>query len=603
MRTVGIDRRGSRLAGALATLVLLLQFSSVDQPRPARADSLPPCGTIATPPPTSTTISHVVWIVMENKGYSSVIGSANAPYINSLASQCGLATNFDTGESPALPSLPHYIAMTSGSTQGITDNKSPSAHPLAVDSIFSQLGAGRWSALQESMPANCTKYSRGEYAVRHNPAAYYTDIRTQCAVQDVPLGAAPDISAPFTFITPNLTDSMHRTATNTTTAAEVKSGDDWLAGEMPLIFASPEYTGGSTAVFLTWDEGTIRSDHIPTLVLSPYTAAAQSTTAFTHYSMLKTTEEMLGLPLLGHAADPGTTSMASDFGLDPEPLPVADPCGTALTPPPAWEHVVWIVMENKTYATIVGSSNAPYINSIVAQCGVATNFYAVAQHMPKIAMTSGDTQGITDENPPADHPLDVPSIFSQAGSGNWRALEESMPSNCYLTNYGQYAVRHNPAAYYVNVRDDCMAQDIPLDPASPDISAKFTYITPNLPHSMHGTATNKTTASQVRAGDAWLSSELPLILNSPAYLSGTTAIFLTWDESNLTGQVPTVVISPPTVPGTRDGTRFDHYSMLKTTQELLGFSPPLGNAATADSMAPAFNLTPALPPGGTARLP
>ncbi|MGE5435508.1 MAG: phosphoesterase, partial [Candidatus Doudnabacteria bacterium] len=58
---------------------------------------------------------HVVWIVFENKQYSQIIGSPNAPYINKVANQCGLATNF---YAEAHPSLPNYIAMTSGSTQG-----------------------------------------------------------------------------------------------------------------------------------------------------------------------------------------------------------------------------------------------------------------------------------------------------------------------------------------------------------------------------------------------------------------------------------------------------------------------------------------------------
>ncbi len=612
MRPFGSRHRRPLMAGALATLVLMLQFVTVGSSRPARADT-EPCGTVAAPPPTSSTISHVVWIVMDNKSYSSIIGSPNAPYINGLAAQCGLATNFHTGESTALPSLPHYLAMTSGSTQGVTDNKPPSAHPLNVPSIFSQLGTGGWRALEESMPSNCYRYSSGSYAARHNPAAYYSNIRSQCTAQDVPLGAAPDISAPFTFLTPNLTHDMSKTATNTSVASQVKAGDDWLATEMPLILNTPEYLSGSTAVFLTWERATSATDQVPTLVVSPYTVpGTRSATAFTHYSLLKTTEETLGLGLLGRAGEAGTASMAADFNLAPAPSPppppppAANPCGTATAlPPVTWDHVVWVVMENKTYDSIVSSPDAPYINSLVQQCGVATNFFAVAQKLPKIAMTSGNTYDLADELPPADHPLAGPSIFSQLGTGNWRGLEESMPSNCYLFNAGNYVVRHNPAAYYTEARNDCMSQDVPLA-ATPDLSTKFTYVSPNLPHSMHGTSTNNTTASQVRAGDAWLSAELPLLLNSAEYLSGTTAVFLTWDEGAGTSQrVPTVVISPYTAPGTSSDIRFDHYSMLKTTEELLGYPATLGHAADPEtvSMASAFNLTPILPPAATAPLP
>jgi len=76
--------------------------------------------------------------------------------------------------------------MTSGSTQGITDDMGPSAHPLRAPNIFSQL-QGNWRALQESMPSRCARRDSGLYAVRHNPAVYYTNISRQCASRDIPL--------------------------------------------------------------------------------------------------------------------------------------------------------------------------------------------------------------------------------------------------------------------------------------------------------------------------------------------------------------------------------------------------------------------------------
>ena len=92
----------------------------------ATAAARQPCGSAATPP---TSWQHVVWVVFEEQAYSQIIGSANAPYINRVANKCGLATNF---YAEAHPSLPNYIAMTSGSTQGITDDSGPSSHPLSV---------------------------------------------------------------------------------------------------------------------------------------------------------------------------------------------------------------------------------------------------------------------------------------------------------------------------------------------------------------------------------------------------------------------------------------------------------------------------------------
>jgi phosphatidylinositol-3-phosphatase len=246
-----------------------------------------------------------VWIVFENKAYSDIIGSSAAPYLNRLADDCGLATNF-TAETH--PSLPNYIAMTSGSTQGITDDAGPASHPLNVPSIFSQLSGGRSRSLQESMPTNCLLTSSGDYAVRHNPMTYYTNVATDCARFDVPLGPTPDISAAFTFVTPNLCHDMHD--------CSVATGDAWLSNFLPMILSSPEYQSGSTAVFITWDEDdSSEGNHIPTLVISPTTqVGARSATAYNHYAMLRTTEELLGITTyLGAAAT--ATSMRAAFGL------------------------------------------------------------------------------------------------------------------------------------------------------------------------------------------------------------------------------------------------------------------------------------------------
>ena len=91
---------------------------------------------------------------MENKPFADVIGTSAAPYETKLAAQCGLATNY---HAVTHPSLPNYIAATSGSTQGIGDDNAPASHPLAVASIYSQVkAAGKtWRDYEESAPGNC----------------------------------------------------------------------------------------------------------------------------------------------------------------------------------------------------------------------------------------------------------------------------------------------------------------------------------------------------------------------------------------------------------------------------------------------------------------
>jgi hypothetical protein len=272
---------------------------------------------------------------------------------------------------------------------------------------------------------------------------------------------------------------------------------------------------------------------------------------------------------------------------------VTRPCGTSRKPPRIYRHIVWIVMENKGYSQIIGSSNAPYINSLARMCGLASNFSAESHpSLPNyLAMTSGSTQGISDDDGPSSHRLAVRTIFSQLGK-RWRAFAESMPSNCYSKDAGLYAVRHNPATYYTNIRRQCAAQDTPL-PARVNLSARFTFVTPNLCHDMHSCpSTGDDDGAQTRVGDSWLSSWLPSLLSSPQYASGSTAIFITWDEDDPTASqhIATLVLSPSTPAGLVSARPFNHYSLLRTTEDLLGIRVHLGNAASAPSMRPAFHL-------------
>ena len=278
-----------------------------------------PCGATTTPP----TYSHVIWIWMENHSFGDIIGSSQAPYINSLASECGLATNY---HNLSHPSLPNYVGATSGlggrQIKLFDSDCNPSKHcSTAAASIFGQ--GETWKAYEESMPANCAPANSGEYAVRHNPPPYFTTL-TGCATLDVPYTQlATDLAAnalpAFSFITPNLIDDMHD--------GTIADGDTWLANNLPTILNSAEYTSGTTAVFITWDEGTggktgedctanttDPSCLVATIVVSPSTpVGATSAALFSHYSLLGTTEELLGLPELGMAS--ASTTMTAAFNL------------------------------------------------------------------------------------------------------------------------------------------------------------------------------------------------------------------------------------------------------------------------------------------------
>jgi hypothetical protein len=276
-----------------------------------------PCGTATSAPPAQ--FDHVVLLIFENKNQDQILSGNAAPYLKSLSEQCGRGTDMNTPD--PLTSLGNYIALTSGYTghpKHITANRGPTSWPQDSVSIFEQLGAD-WTELAENAGGNCyTSNSAFNFTVDHTPAPYYTRIQAECRAHDVPMGTTPDLSAAFTLLSPNKSHIMHEDdAPGTTTHAQrITAGDNWAAGYLPMVFSSPEYRAGSTVVIITWDEGTAKRNDVPFIVASPYTPPGYTTGVhMTHYSTLKGMEQMLGLPLLGHAADAGLPSIRDYFGL------------------------------------------------------------------------------------------------------------------------------------------------------------------------------------------------------------------------------------------------------------------------------------------------
>jgi hypothetical protein len=258
----------------------------------------------------------VVWIWLENRTYQAVLGSSSsAPRLSSYASKCGLATHYDA---ITHPSLPNYLAATSGSTGGVTSDCGPASCPQRRASLFGQVDAAhlQWRSYEESMPSRCDPSPSGRYAPKHNPAAYFTPQRQRCQSWDVPLGSssagafatalAHRTLPSFAFVTPDLCNDGHDCSTAT--------ADRWLGGWLDRITASPAYGAGDTTVFVTWDEGVGSDQHIATVVIAPTVPSGmRSAASYTHYSLLRTTEELLGLGRLGAAAS--SRSMRTAFRL------------------------------------------------------------------------------------------------------------------------------------------------------------------------------------------------------------------------------------------------------------------------------------------------
>jgi phospholipase C len=258
---------------------------------------------------------------MENRSYDAVLGSANdAPRLSSYARACGLATNY---RAITHPSLPNYLAATSGSTGGVTSDCSPTECAQNRPSLFGQLDAAglQWRTYAEGMPSACNLVSQGSYATKHNPAVYFTPVRARCRSWDLPMSgtggpfatALHDGTLPaFAFVEPDICDDGHDCST--------AHADAWLGATLDRVTRSPSYRAGDVAVFVTWDEGVGDDQHIATVVVAPgVTRGARSAVAFSHYSLLRTTEALLRLPLLGAART--ASDMRTAFGLNGQPSP------------------------------------------------------------------------------------------------------------------------------------------------------------------------------------------------------------------------------------------------------------------------------------------
>jgi hypothetical protein len=294
------------------------------------------------------------------------------------------------------------------------------------------------------------------------------------------------------------------------------------------------------------------------------------------------------------APPPRSTSSSATTTAGEHPLGADAPCGRQSSPPPTYEHVIWIWMENHNASQVIGAPEAPAITRLAARCGTATDYRTVGRpSLPNyIGATSGDTHGIADDADPSVHRLTGDNLFRQVRtSGRSEAsYQEDMPATCAATASGRYAVKHNPAAYYQggSDRDACRQDDVPLGtpahgPFADGLASgrlpAFTFVTPNLCNDTHDCA--------VATGDAWLGRWMDAILDSPTYRRGGTAVFVVWDEPS---PMPNVVVSPTTPMGTRYGGTVDHYALLRTTEELLGIPDHLGAAASSPSLRQPFHL-------------
>src|SRR5712671_1215311 len=136
-------------------------------------------GTISSPvsSPNFPQFSHVVLVVEENHGYSDVIGNSAMPYLNSLASKYGLATQYFAN---VHPSIGNYFMLTTGQTPTLDDGFTGT---VDVDNIVRELLAAKktWKSYAESLPSPGFLGEVYPYKKSHNPFAYLTDVLNSSA--------------------------------------------------------------------------------------------------------------------------------------------------------------------------------------------------------------------------------------------------------------------------------------------------------------------------------------------------------------------------------------------------------------------------------------
>ena len=225
---------------------------------------------------------------MENRSAGEAL---SGPFVASLAARYGVATNY---HAVAHPSVPNYLALTSGSTWGIDDD---SFHNLPRRDLGTELTTARvsWRAYMEGLTdAGCLR-SPLPYDPGHNPFAFYGG---ECPANVVPLSAlSADLAGNtprFTWITPDRCHDTHDCA--------ILVGDGWLQQQVTEITGSAAFTPGSV-LFITWDEDDSSGDNrVLTLVIQPGAAHKTSAKPYTHYSLLATVEDLLGVKRLGESA-------------------------------------------------------------------------------------------------------------------------------------------------------------------------------------------------------------------------------------------------------------------------------------------------------------
>ena len=269
--------------------------------------------------------------------------------------------------------------------------------------------------------------------------------------------------------------------------------------------------------------------------------------------------------------------------------PTATPPGgqaTNLSP-----RIVLVVEENHSYSQIIGK--APFLTAL-ARCGMLLTKYVARDHpsLPNyIRLLSGGTQGVTSDT--EKRSLTASNLVDQLEQKGitWKAYMEGLPSPCWKgAGVGNYVKRHNPFMYFESISDspERCAKVVPFNEFASDLNAgrlpQFVFITPDLAHDMHGADKRDDRRFPIRwgksrrlvsIGDSWLKTQVYDPLTASSAWTEATRLVITFDEASrfavttrgLDTRVATI-IAGPRVPSGQDGSRYNHYALLRSIESL-----------------------------------
>jgi hypothetical protein len=240
----------------------------------------------------------------------------------------------------------------------------------------------------------------------------------------------------------------------------------------------------------------------------------------------------------------------------------------------------------------------PYTFGLARRYGYATGYRAISHpSLPNyLAISAGDTFGISDDRDPSAHPIPTPSVFGQALAHGRTAkvYAEGMAGTCATSDHGEYAVRHNPWTYHTAERAACRRYDVPLTALAADVRAgrlpDAGMVVPNVCNDAHD-------CPAARA-DSWMRTVVGGLLTGPDFRSGRLLVVITADEDDHDqGNLVLTTLVNPQLHHTVVSGPLDHYSLSRLYSEVVG-APPLRRAGTARSLAAAFRLAVIPAPAG-----